>query len=297
MNIKTSFSIKDLENLSGVKAHTIRIWEKRYELLIPERSDTNIRTYDLESLQKLLNISLLNSQGLKVSKIASLSEDEIYSKVKEFSINGNSGQHFIDTFKMAMLNFDQELFDITYNKMLTVSSFREIFQGTFIQLLDEIGVLWITHTITPAHEHFIVTLIQQKLQLNIERIQGGNSKSKGTYVLFLPENEIHDLGLMYIHFELLLKGYKCIYLGSSVPMANLLELKKVFNDITFVSYFTVSPTVDAVGQYLAEIATQVLTKEGEFLHVMGRSTKGLSKEAIPEGIKVYDKIEELLQNI
>ncbi len=295
MGIKTNFSIKDLENLSGVKAHTIRIWEKRYDLLKPERSETNIRTYNLNSLQKLLNVSVLNEHGMKVSKIAKLSDDDISSQVKELSIVDDSSQHFMHSFKLAMLTFDQELFDATYNTMLKTFSFREIFQGIFMQLLQDIGVLWVTNTITPAHEHFISTLIQQKLQINIEKVQGTSDASQGTFVLFLPLNEIHDLGLMYIHYELLLKSYKCIYLGQSVPIENLLEVKKVFDKMTFISYFTVSPPNDSVDQYLKEISSLVLTDKGEELHIFGRNTKEVNISSLPSNIRIHENMEELLQ--
>tara|TARA_R110002050_G_scaffold204327_1_gene339603 strand:- start:90461 stop:91354 length:894 start_codon:yes stop_codon:yes gene_type:complete len=297
VGVKTSFSIKDLENLSGVKAHTIRIWEKRYALLTPERSDTNIRTYNIVGLQKLLNVAFLNDNGIKVSKIAEFSDSEIYSKVKELSLNNDSDKLYISTFKVAMLNFDQELFDVTYNKMLATCSFREIFQGTFLQLLDEIGLLWMTNTITPAHEHFISTLIQQKLQINIERVQGASPNADNTFVLFLPLNEIHELGLMYLHFELLLKGYKSIYLGPSVPVENLLELKKIFNNITFISYFTVAPEMNMVPKYLEKFTSLLLENKNEHLYILGRNTKGLDVSSISSQISVHDKISDLLKSV
>ena len=200
MGIKTSFSIKDLENLSGVKAHTIRIWEKRYNLLIPQRSDTNIRTYDLDNLQKILNVVLLYENGMKVSKIAALSETEMHQKVRELVVEKNSSKHAINLFKISMFNFDQQLFDNTFNQLLTQNSFRDIFLNVILSLLEEIGILWISKTITPAHEHFITTLIKQKLLINIERIQSINPDSEKTFVLFLPMHEVHDIGLLYVHF-------------------------------------------------------------------------------------------------
>ncbi|MFT5878340.1 MAG: DNA-binding transcriptional MerR regulator, partial [Dokdonia sp.] len=118
MSIKTSFSIKDLENLTGVKAHTIRIWEKRYDLLKPERSETNIRTYEMKSLHKLLNVSLLVSNGYKISKLSKMSEEDIYAHVKAISMDSSSNEQHLNSFKLSMLHFDQELFDVTYNKML-----------------------------------------------------------------------------------------------------------------------------------------------------------------------------------
>ena len=133
-NIKTTFSIKDLENLSGIKAHTIRIWEKRYNILEPLRTDTNIRLYDLSSLQKLLNVTLLNDYGYKISKIATFPPEKIPSLVKEIIQEKNSKNHAISAFKIAMMNFDQELFLNTYNWLASEKSFRELFFVFFIPL-------------------------------------------------------------------------------------------------------------------------------------------------------------------
>ncbi len=116
-NIKNEFSIKDLENLSGIKAHTIRIWEKRYNLLQPNRTDTNIRNYDLENLQKLLNVSFLNNNGYKISKISKLGERDIAMHVKEIALKKNLENHALNAFKVAMLNFDQAHFYKIYNKL------------------------------------------------------------------------------------------------------------------------------------------------------------------------------------
>ena len=170
-NIKNQFSIKDLENLTGIKAHTIRIWEKRYNLLQPKRTDTNIRFYDLESFQKLLNISYLNSNGYKISKIATLNKEEISSLVREIAAENNIESHAINAFKLSMLNFDQTLFYKTYDSLLNDKDFGEIFYDIFIPLLTEIGLLWQTDTITPAHEHFLTSLIRQKILINTEKAQ------------------------------------------------------------------------------------------------------------------------------
>jgi len=149
--IKNVFSIKDLENLSGIKAHTIRIWEKRHKLLEPERSETNIRSYSIGSLQKLLNISFLNSNGFKIAKIVALDEFEIAAKVNQISYLGNIKEHANNAFKLSMLSFDQELFYTTYNRLLEEKSFREIFYELFIPLIQEVGLLWQTLAIKPSH--------------------------------------------------------------------------------------------------------------------------------------------------
>ncbi len=272
--IKSSFSIKDLENLSNVKAHTIRIWEKRYALLEPERSNTNIRTYNVSSLQKILNISLLNENGVKISKIADMSVEKMELAVKELVIRNNK-HHSLNAFKMSMMTFDAELFNLTYNQLLAQNSFREIFLSIFVEILEEIGFLWQTKTILPAHEHFISTLIKQKILINVERIQNGQHHKGKTYILFLPINEIHEIGLLYLHFELLLKGHHSVYLGASVPIENLAETQKIFGQTEFVSYFTVSPTCEDVPSYLKEIDEQILSLRDEKLHLFGRNTQNI----------------------
>jgi DNA-binding transcriptional MerR regulator len=297
MSIKNSYSIKDLENLTGVKAHTIRIWEKRYELLEPMRSETNIRNYNEKSLLKLLNIALLNENGVKVSKIAKLSENEIYLKVRELVVEKEHPLHAINDFKVAMLNFDRQRFDNTYNQLLAQSSFRDIFLKVFIKLLEDIGLLWISNTITPAHEHFISTLIKQKLLINIERVQGVKVKSKKTFVLFLPQNEIHDIGILYIHFELLLKGYESVYLGPSVPIASLLGLQEVFEEIEYVSYFTVEPSINKVEPFLNEMSKNILSLRKEKLHVLGRNTRELNEANLPINVIAYDDIISLIGRV
>lgn len=297
MSIKVSFSIKDLENLSGVKAHTIRIWEKRYNLLEPERTDTNIRTYDLTNLQKILNVALLIENGYKVSKVASIDDNELYRKVRELMIEKSDSLHSINSFKLAMLNFDQQLFDHTYNQLLAQNSFREIFLNVFLKLLDDLGMLWITKTITPAHEHFITTLIKQKLLLNIERVQTLKVDDSETYILYLPLNENHDIGLLYIHFELLLKGKKSIYLGPSVPVENLLMFQGLFKKVNYISYFTVEPSPDKVMDYLQDIDKNVLALRNEKFLVLGRSTENLSLTGLSQNISIFNNLIEVIDSI
>ncbi len=241
-NMKSDFSIKDLENISGIKAHTIRIWEKRYKLLEPERTETNIRHYGLRSLQKLLNVAFLNSNGIKISKIAKLSNEEVSAHVREIASRGNIEHHAINAFKMSMFHFDQVLFYKTYMNLLERYTFREIFYDIFIPLLNEMGLLWQTNTISPAHEHFISVHIKQKILLNIEKLQSLEPKpATRTFVLFLPENEIHDIGLLFVNYELRSRGYHTIFLGESIPMESLSDVLEFFNEITFISYFTVKP--------------------------------------------------------
>ncbi|WP_158729353.1 MULTISPECIES: MerR family transcriptional regulator [unclassified Flavobacterium] len=293
-NVKNVFSIKDLENLSGIKAHTIRIWEKRYDILQPMRTDTNIRLYDLASLQKLLNITLLHDYGYKISKIATYPQEKIPSLVREIISSKTAKSHAISEFKMAMMNFDQELFFNTYNWLIAEKSFKEIFHQVFIPLMNELGLLWQSDTITPAHEHFISYLIKQKLLINTEKLQVlKQTKNDKVFVLSLPMNEIHELGLMYLNYEVLLHGYKTIYLGESMPIENLKDLKKHFNSIVYVSYMTVQPERDILDNYIQKMSEELLDDSTELWYI-GRMVEFIKKDELPEQITIFNSISELV---
>ena len=260
-NVKISFSIRDLENLSGIKAHTIRIWEKRYGLLSPERTSTNIRTYSLASLQKLLNITLLYKNGYKISKIAKIPEIDIPVVVREIVAKNSTKNHAINAFKLSMINFDPSLFQNTYNNLLSEKSFRDIFWEYFIPLLSELGLLWQTDTISPAHEHFITNLIKQKIYTSTEKLQLIEpTQHDKIFVLFLPENEIHEIGLLFINYEILLRGYKTIYLGQTMPLESLVDLQAYYNNIHYLSYFTVAPNKDRLGKYIDDF-TKIISQK------------------------------------
>jgi len=296
-NIKSVFSIKDLENLSGIKAHTIRIWEKRYTILEPIRTDTNIRTYDLSNLQKLLNVVLLNKYGYKISRIAEYSTDKIALLVREIISEKNSKNHALNAFKMAMINFDQSLFFNTYNSLLSEKTFREVFYEVFVPLMHEIGLLWQSGTISPAQEHFISYLIKQKLLINTEKVQILEPTRNDTvFVLYLPENEIHELGLMYLNYEILLNGYKTIYLGESVPIDSLKDIKTYFDTIIYISYITVQPTKDIINDYLNEISNQIIDANSQ-IWVLGRMTEFIDTKNLPESISIFHSISDLVQQL
>jgi DNA-binding transcriptional MerR regulator len=292
-DVKSVFSIKDLENLSGVKAHTIRIWEKRYKVLQPMRTDTNIRLYDLHSLQKLLNVTLLNDYGYKISKIASYPEEQIPVMVREIITEKSAKNHAINSFKMAMMNFDQELFFSTYAQLLSEKSFKEVFYEVFIPLMTEMGLLWQAETISPAHEHFISYLIKQKLLINTEKLQVLRpTKTDKVFVLSLPMNEMHELGLMYLNYEVLLHGYKSIYLGESVPIQSLTDLKNHFDSIVFVSYLTVQPDKEAINDYVDQMIQELQGDTIELWYI-GRMVEFIETDRFKSKIKIFHSIAEL----
>lgn len=296
-NIKSSFSIKDLENLSGIKAHTIRIWEKRYDVLQPMRTETNIRLYDLAALQKLLNITLLHDYGYKISKISKLDTEKVNALVREIISEKSAKNHAISSFKLSMMNFDQGLFFRTYDELLSQKSFREVFFEVFIPLITEIGFLWQSETISPAHEHFITYLIKQKILINSEKLQILEpTRSDKIFVLYLPSNEIHELGLMYLNFEILLNGYKTIYLGESVPMDSLLDVKKYFDKITYVCYTTVEPKKSEINDYIIDFKNKIIDSKTE-LWLLGRMTENINEKNLSANIQTFTSIERFSEKL
>ena len=292
-NIKSTFTIKDLENISGIKAHTIRIWEKRYNLLSPDRTDTNIRYYSSENLQKLLNVVLLNKNNIKISKIAEMSDDTIVLKARELAFKMAVNDEAINSFKLAMFQFDKTLFNNAYNRLLKRKTFREIFKDVFVPFLNHIGFLWQTDTLLPAHEHFISNLIVQKIQINIEKLEYSNNNSEMSYVLFLPENEIHELGLMYLNYELILRGYNTIYLGQSLPLDNLDCFFKSKSKVCFITSMTVQPYDDKVEEYFSEIEA-VLKNTNHELIAIGNKAMAVDNVDFKAKITVYSSLKIFL---
>lgn len=296
-NVKNVFSIKDLENLTGIKAHTIRIWEKRYNVLEPMRTESNIRLYDLQSLQKILNITLLHNHGYKISKISKLSEERLPQLVNEIISDKSAKTHAISSFKMAMMNFDHTLFFNTYNNLLSEKSFRDVFYDVFIPLMQEIGLLWQTETISPAHEHFISYLIKQKLLTNTEIVQTKEpTKTNKVFVLYLPMNEIHELGLMYLNYEILSLGYKTIYLGESVPTESLKFMQKSFDNITYICYATVEPNKTEVNNYIQTLNKEVLDEYSN-LWLIGRMVENIDRKYLTNNTFLFNSIKEIIDFI
>ena len=296
--IKSVFSIKDLENLTGIKAHTIRMWEKRYDLLEPERSKTNIRSYNLRNMQKLLNINFLNTNGFKISKIAALDENEITTKVRELSISENIEHHSFNAFKLSMLNFNHQLFYKTYNQLLEEKSFRQIFNEILHPFIINIGMLWQTQTISSAHERFITSHIRQKILIHIERLQSIDPRPRTkTFVLFLPVNEVNDIGLLYINYELLSKGYHTIYLGENIPTENLKQLNNLYKDINYISYLIEMPSMKNISTYLDDIYETSLKGTPNTMLITGKRIKDLNVENLPEKMTVYKSLDNLVKDL
>jgi len=295
-NIKKNFSIRDLENISGIKAHTIRIWEKRYNLLSPERSKTNIRYYSHQNLQKLLNIVLLNNNNYKISKISEMNDELINITARDLALNTTINDDAINSLKLSMFKFDKVSFNTTYNKLLDKKNFREIFNEVFIPFLEHLGLLWQTETILPVHEHFISNLITQKIQINTDELKYTKISSDNVFILFLPANEIHELGLLYLNYELVLRGHRTIYLGQNLPLNNLNIFFDIHDKITFVASMTVRPYDDDIVEYF-DTLDSIISTTSHTLIAIGKKVMQFSSNNFKSQISLYPSISELLKEI
>lgn len=260
--VKQEFSIKDLENLTGVKAHTIRIWEQRYDLLHPERSETNIRTYSGNDLKRLLNVSLLVDRGLKISKVATMSETQLVSAIQKGPAVSENGEELVaqQRLKVAMMSYDEALFRQTMDESITRLGFETTVLRVCLPFLAEVGVLWLTNAICPANEHFMSNLLRQMLFAQIHNTPLESEKDSGeVLVLYLPEREIHDISLLFVHQLCRAHGRRSIFLGQSVPFDDLINVAGQFPTARFVTYCTTYPSENQAQEYIDRI---VRTFEG-----------------------------------
>lgn len=213
------YSIKDLEKLSGIKAHTIRIWEQRYGLIKPNRTQTNIRYYDDDQLRKILNIALLNKNGYKISHICKLLPEEIIEIVQNLSELDQHSSH-TDALTISMINMDEDKFHSIIDAKIELLGFEQMMMQIIFPFLDKLYLLWLTGSINSAHENFISNLIRQKIVVAIDRLHK-NVKEKKSFMLYLPEGEQHELSLLFMHYLLKSRSFKVIYLGQNISIQDV----------------------------------------------------------------------------
>ena len=290
--VKSTFSIKDLENISGIKAHTLRIWEKRYNLLSPKRTETNIRRYSLSSLQKLLNITLLYKHGYKISKIAGIDNAELPKVVLDVTLKSNSEQVSINALKLAMINFDSVLFDVTFDEILTKNDFTFIYVNVFLPIMNELGILWQTNAISPSHEHFLTNLIKQKIHIQNEKAQKNLTPKDNdkVFVLYLPENEVHELSILFLNYYILIHGFKTIFLGQSLPTESLENIFSVNQNLVFVTHLTVEPNKDVIDSYLLNFYELILKNSTTELAILGPQQLNINLTMLPDKINLFNSV-------
>ncbi|MBC7571306.1 MAG: MerR family transcriptional regulator, partial [Spirosoma sp.] len=238
----SNYSIKDLEQLSGIKAHTLRIWEQRYSIISPKRTDTNIRTYDDQDLKLVLNISLLKDHGYKISEISKLAVEDMFQEVIRISDRQLNYPDQIHALTISMIDLDEERFE----KIISTNILQFGFENTMIHIiypfLSRLGTLWITGSVGPAQEHFISNLIRQKLIVAIDGQVNKQRPNGKKYMLFLPEGESHEIGLLFANYIIRARYNKVIYLGQNLPFNELIFAYNVHRPDYIFTAITSTPS-------------------------------------------------------
>ncbi len=250
------YKIKDLETLSGIKAHTIRMWEKRYSLLSPERTETKIRTYTDEDLVKLLNVAILYESGLKISKIAEFSDKEIQEKVKDIYDNSHSFSAVVSLLVQAMVEIDCVTFERVLNTTIQKEGLEMVYKNYLFSFLNRIGVLWMVGTITPVQEHFVSNLIRQKIIVETDKLPIVD-KRRIDAVLFTPEGELHEISLLYYNYILRKRNYRTLYLGANLPLTDLKNALSSTNPKNLIVSMIANISEECYTDYLKQLINEV----------------------------------------
>lgn len=272
-----AFTIKDLENLSGIRAHTIRIWEQRYNFLRPERTETNIRFYNNEELRTLLNVALLNKNGFKISHIDKMSEAELQQKILSLSNVQAQQERIVNQLIRHMVELDIDLFEDAVDGYIRAKGIERTISHIIFPFLERIGILWSTNHINPAQEHLVTNVIRQKLIAGIETTESSLTTNK-SFLLFLPENEHHELGLLFIYYLLKSRGIYVWYLGANVPLKDVEYVANVKKpDVLYMHLTSVAANFN-LEKYLYTLSARV---EAPLL-LSGRLTQSYKKKIPPK---------------
>ncbi len=282
------YSISDLEKLSGIKSHTLRMWEKRYDLLKTKRTDTNIRFYDDDDLRYMLNVSLLVNNGVKISKVAAMSREEINARISELKGQATAFDYEISTLIISMTEMDE----VKFEKIVSSSMLRHGIEKTVINILypflNKIGIMWQTGSINPAQEHFISNLIRQKLLVATDGLVVPDLRLTKRFLLFLPEDELHEIGLLFANYLIRARGNHTLYLGQTVPTSDIIETNKFYKADFIFTIITSAFRENELVNYLKEISS--LFPETRIL-VSGLAIDELNSPDLPSNVTVLKNVD------
>lgn len=235
----STYSIREMAKLSGIKAPTIRIWEQRYQLIQPHRTDTNIRRYSDDDLMRLMNISILNQNGYKISRIAQMNRSQLEDALSNVNNDAPSVNTQIEGLIMSMVALDSFRFNDIFENSVKNIGFEATAEQLLIPFLEKIGMLWLIGSISPGQEHFVTNLIRQKLLVAIDNEQKTNNEKRLRILFYLPEGEFHENGLLYYNYLARKYNFEVIYLGTSVPFRDIVQIDKIRPvDLIFTSFIT-----------------------------------------------------------
>lgn len=289
----SSYSIRDLEQLSGIKAHTLRIWEQRYNIISPKRTDTNIRLYDDHDLKLVLNISLLKDHGYKISEISKLSLEEMNNEVVLVSEQKLNYPDQIHSLTISMIDIDEERFEKVIGKSFLQFGFENTMVHIIYPFLSRIGTLWVTGSIGPAQEHFITNLIRQKIIVGIDGQVVKQTVKSRKFILYLPEGELHEISLLFANYMIRARNHRVIYLGQSLPLAELAFAYNLHKPDYIFTMITTAPSSDDVQTYVNRLASEFPSSK---ILLTGYQVVGQDIETA-SNVVIINKIDDLLEEI
>jgi DNA-binding transcriptional MerR regulator len=290
MDTTERYAIKDLERLSGIKAHTIRIWEKRYGVIKPRRTGTNIRYYCNDDLRQILNISLLNKHGFKISAIAKMSATELVNHLSGITSVKNSTEGVQENLLLSLMELSEAKFNHAFMSVIVKLGFEKTFTEVIFPFFERIGVMWQAGTVNPAQEHFFSNIIRQKLIAATDGLELNTGSDAKSVLLLLPENELHEIGLLFYNYALRARGYKTIYLGQSVPLSGLDRVMHICTP----DYVITGMTSALNPLSFKDVATQLTALlPGKKIFYTGPLAQSLVNE-LPDNILSVKELKELL---
>ena len=287
------FSIKDIEILTGIKPHTIRIWEQRYGIIKPQRTATNIRYYTENDLKLMLNVSLLNKMGFKISKITCLKPNEIEHKVLSLVEQANDADINLSALLNCMVRLDEDTFEHLLNKYLETNGLETTMTRILFPFLYRIGLLWQTGSITPAYEHFFTNLVRQKIIAAIDKQVLTPLPDAKRFLLFLPPNEPHELGLLYAHYVIRQRGHRSVYMGLNLPIEHIICAHECCQPDFIVTTLTSCIKINAIEEFIVQIS-KTFSKSKILLSGAQAVNKSLH---LPQNVQIISDFDDFIQYI
>jgi len=292
--VKSRYSIKDLEQFSGIKAHTIRAWEQRHKLIKPKRTSTNIRFYSDDDLRVILNVSILLEHDWKIGQIAKLAPNEIAQSALEADPYKGNYSYELNELKLSTLNFDIERFEAIMSSCIDKHGIHDTFQKVIGDYIQELGKLWLSGSVSISQEHFMSSMIRQKLYSALDELTAADSGK--TFALFLPANELHEIGLLYLAYVLKERGDRVIYLGQSLPKEYLTDLLDNQKIDSLVSVFTTHPDVEYLPEYLRDL-DDLINNRGVDAHLTGFQFNDFPNDSFGDNIHIHSTLKDLTIHI
>ncbi len=285
-----AFTIKDLENLSGIKAHTIRIWEQRYNFLNPSRTDTNIRYYSNEELITLLNIALLNKYGYKISHIDKMEPIEMKERILSLTQSEAQLERIVNELIECMVDLRIDDFESVLDFQIASKGIEKTITQIIFPFLERIGILWVTSRVNPAQEHLVTNIIRQKLIVGIEKTLP-TLQADATALLFLPEGEHHELGILFMYYLLKTRGVKVLYLGANVPMRDVVYVADLKKPSFLYTHLTSVASNFNFEKFLGKVGASM---SGYSVVVSGLLTQNY-KKTIPSNVNLKRSLPEVME--